>query len=70
MVMAGLPQREARKFENIHLLTASNIVNSSNLGQALAKDLKGNMNYKTKMNYKTNNVRDTNIYINIHTHIQ
>lgn len=70
MVMAGLPQREARKFENIHLLTASNIVNSSNLGQALAKDLKGNMNYKTKMNYKTNNVRDINIYINIHTHIQ
>ena len=73
MVMAGLPQREARKFENIHLLTASNIVNSSDLGQTLAKVLKGNMNYKSKLfyktniNYKTNNVRDINIYI--HTYI-
>ena len=41
MTFAGLPRNEARKLENIHFLSTSNIVSSVSLGKALAKDLKG-----------------------------
>ena len=41
MILAGLPCADVRKFPNIHLLTASNIVDSCSLGKAIADDLKG-----------------------------
>ena len=41
MSMAGLPQNEFRKTENIHFISTSNVVPSVALGKSIARDLQG-----------------------------
>ena len=41
MFLASLPRKEVSKFSNIQFICASNMVDSTSLGKAIAKDLKG-----------------------------
>ena len=41
MFLAALPRKEISKFSNIHFISASNLVDSVELGKEIAKDLKG-----------------------------
>jgi hypothetical protein len=46
MFLASLPRKEISKFSNIHFISASNLVNSADLGKEIATDLKGMSNIK------------------------
>ena len=44
MFLAALPRKDISKFSNIHFISASNLVNSVELGKEIAKDLTGMTN--------------------------